>query len=214
MRGERTKKRPRSRDEQKQASRAALVDAALELFLKEGIDGPSLDAICERAGYTRGAFYVHFATRDDILVAAMEKVGADYLASVFRDLGGVAEADAGKRFRLTVARFLASVERGDYPLMPGGGRAPRVKPHQLLDACARSPVVRERYASLVDAAIATVAQLVEADQREGGLRKDVDARAVSSLALALIIGAQTMTELGIGLDATRLAKTVEKMLKS
>lgn len=198
----------------RQASREALVDAALELFVKEGIDGPSLDAICERAGYTRGAFYVHFASRDDILVAAMQKLGAQYLGAVF-DLKDAIAAGGGKRFRHAVARFLESVERGDYPLMPGGAgkRAPLVRPHQLLDACARSPVVREQYAGLVEAAITTVAAIVGDDQREGGLREDVDGRSVASLALAIVIGAQTMAELGIGLDAGRLAKTVEKMLR-
>ena len=48
------------RDAAKKETRSALIRAALKLFHEEGFDGPSLDAICARAGYTRGAFYVHF----------------------------------------------------------------------------------------------------------------------------------------------------------
>jgi AcrR family transcriptional regulator len=47
----------------KQGSREALVRAAEDLFIAHGFDEPSLSAICERAGYTRGVFYVHFKTR-------------------------------------------------------------------------------------------------------------------------------------------------------
>ncbi len=58
-----TSKKPVSRDETKQRTRDALIQAGLELFTEQGLDVPSLDAICDRAGFTRGAFYVHFADR-------------------------------------------------------------------------------------------------------------------------------------------------------
>ena len=47
----------------------------MALFAKHGLDGPSLDDICAHAGFTRGAFYVHFEDRDDFLVAVMDRVG-------------------------------------------------------------------------------------------------------------------------------------------
>jgi AcrR family transcriptional regulator len=195
----------------KQESREALVRAALELFAEEGLDGPSLDAICDRAGYSRGAFYVHFASRDELLVAVMEKVGDDYLASLFGGLSDAAHARRGRRLSTAIERFLATVANGAYPLMASAGR-PQVRPHQLLDACARSPVVRQRYAALVGGAIDTVAHLVGHDQDERGVRDDVEPEPVASLALALVIGAQTMAEIGVPLDASRVAETVERML--
>src|SRR4051812_40727719 len=67
---------PRTREETKQRTREALVEAGIALFAEQGLDGPSLDAICERAGFTRGAFYVHFRDRDELLQAVMERVGA------------------------------------------------------------------------------------------------------------------------------------------
>ena len=211
---------PVSRDDTKQQTRAALVQAALELFAEQGLDVPSLDAICDRAGFTRGAFYVHFKTREDILIAVMEQVGAVFLASVFEGLGadGPATRSASpppqrKRLHHAVKRFVEAVSSGAYPLISSSGRGPLVRPHQLLDACARSPVVRERYRELVQMSVSVVSGLVHADQQDGDVRTDVAPDAVASMALALIIGAQTMADVGLTLDAAVLGHTIEKLLK-
>jgi AcrR family transcriptional regulator len=201
------------------------VQAALELFAEQGLDVPSLDAICDRAGYTRGAFYVHFKTREDILVAVMDQLGETFLASVFQELaGGMSSAPAeakasprgkaarARRLHHAVRRFVEAVGSGAYPLMASGGRGPLVRPHQLLDACARSAVVRARYRELVQLSVGAVANLVSADQDEGEVRRDVDAQTVASMALALVIGAQTMSDLGLVLEPSALADAIERML--
>ncbi|MBX3188068.1 MAG: TetR/AcrR family transcriptional regulator [Labilithrix sp.] len=204
------KKAPVSREATKRETREALVAAALSLFAEQGLDVPSLDAICDRAGYTRGAFYVHFKTREDILVAVMDHVGESFLASMFATAGAI--PTGGKRFHFAVERFAQAVASGAYPLMSTSSKGPLVRPHQLLDACARSPAVRERYRHLVELSVASVAQLVAADQHDGDLRPDVDASSVASMALALIIGAQTMSELGLPLDPGRIGAAVERLL--
>jgi AcrR family transcriptional regulator len=48
----------------KPETREALITAGMELFAKHGLDKPRLDDICEHAGFTRGAFYVHFEDRE------------------------------------------------------------------------------------------------------------------------------------------------------
>ena len=60
---------PKSRDLAKQETREALIQAGMDAFSEEGVDLPSLDAICARAGFTRGAFYVHFKDREDFFAA-------------------------------------------------------------------------------------------------------------------------------------------------
>jgi AcrR family transcriptional regulator len=200
-----------NRDDAKQHTRAALVTAALELFAEQGLDVPSLDAICDRAGYTRGAFYVHFKTREDILVAVMDQVGESFLASVFANMPDLS-GSGGHRLHQASQRFVDSVASGSYPLMATGGKGPLVRPHQLLDACARSPIVRERYRDLVGLSVSAVAGLVKADQDDGTVRSDVEPETVATMALALIIGAQTMNDVGLALDPARLASAIEHLL--
>ncbi|QIK82305.1 TetR/AcrR family transcriptional regulator [Sanguibacter sp. HDW7] len=48
-------------------TREKLLDAALSLFAEAGIATTSIEAICERAGFTRGAFYSNFADKAELL---------------------------------------------------------------------------------------------------------------------------------------------------
>ncbi|GAA3615290.1 TetR/AcrR family transcriptional regulator [Nonomuraea rosea] len=56
----------RSQQERTRATTGALVAAARELFISDGFSATSLDAICARAGVTRGAFYHHFSNKEQI----------------------------------------------------------------------------------------------------------------------------------------------------
>jgi AcrR family transcriptional regulator len=181
-----------------------LIDAGVALFAEQGLDAPSLDAICERAGFTRGAFYVHFADRDAFLDAVMERLGASFLDAV---LGVADDVDAG--LAGTASRFMGAVVKGDYPLMREGG----VRPHQLLDACARSPAIRARYVALATDSVARLAKIVRADQKKGVLRDDVDAKTVATILLAAIIGVQTMNDLEMTVDLPRTSLSILRLLK-
>jgi AcrR family transcriptional regulator len=194
----------------KAESRAALLRAGIELMGLAGLDGPSLDAICAHAGYTRGAFYVHFADRDEFLVAVMDEVGERFLDQVLAPEGAARAGGEDDDLMAPVKRFLQAVAKGDYPLMGEGG----VRPHQLLDACARSPRIRERYVALVEDAIRRTAKSVRASQKAGALREDVAATDFARLLLAGIIGAQTMAELGVPVDLGRLARALFTLVRA
>ncbi len=60
-------------------TRAALLDAAAELFVERGLQGTSVEAIAERAGYTRGAFYSNFSTKEEVFTELLQdRVYAGY----------------------------------------------------------------------------------------------------------------------------------------
>jgi AcrR family transcriptional regulator len=56
------------------ATRAALVSAARELFGEQGYVDTSNDEIVARAGVTKGALYHHFSGKEDIFRAVFEQV--------------------------------------------------------------------------------------------------------------------------------------------
>lgn len=56
-------------------TRARLLDAAATVFAEVGLDGASVEDICERAGFTRGAFYSNFDSKDELFLMLAGRVG-------------------------------------------------------------------------------------------------------------------------------------------
>ncbi|WP_328524993.1 TetR/AcrR family transcriptional regulator [Kribbella sp. NBC_00359] len=54
------------------ATRARLLDGALEVLAERGFHGASVEDICDRAGFTRGAFYSNFASKDELVIALFQ----------------------------------------------------------------------------------------------------------------------------------------------
>lgn len=49
-------------------ARMDIVNAAIELFEKKGYESTSVQDVVERAGLTKGAFYHHFESKDELLL--------------------------------------------------------------------------------------------------------------------------------------------------
>ncbi len=68
------------RSPRREATRQRILDAAREVFAERGVIGGSVEDICERAGFTRGAFYSNFNDKDDVLDALVEREHTSLLA--------------------------------------------------------------------------------------------------------------------------------------
>src|SRR5215475_11085022 len=157
-------RRPRSRDLAKQQTREALLDAGLAQFAAQGLDTPSLDAICAAAGFTRGAFYVHFRDREDFVVAVMERVLGAFMDAVI-----IATGDQAHDLERTVTRFADALEAVKTPAARARRKTPGplaggVQLYRLLEACARSSTIRDRLVGLVQQALGRLAQAAAAGQ--------------------------------------------------
>jgi AcrR family transcriptional regulator len=71
-----------------------LLDAALETFAEIGFAAASVEDICRRGGFTRGAFYSSFRTKDELFGALFARETARNLARAEQQLAGIEqEAD-------------------------------------------------------------------------------------------------------------------------
>ncbi|WP_025346840.1 TetR/AcrR family transcriptional regulator [Nocardia nova] len=93
-------------------TRQRLLDAAFEAFAEEGFGRCTVEQICERAGFTRGAFYSNFTSLEELFLDMWEARSAEML----RELTGVLESDgdvAVGDLRTGVERVLRAVPLDD-----------------------------------------------------------------------------------------------------
>lgn len=69
-------------ERRRRQNRAALIDAAIEIFQRKGVRGTRLEEVCERADVSQRTFFNHFATREH-LYEAIGRQRAHQLASLF-----------------------------------------------------------------------------------------------------------------------------------
>jgi len=62
-----------TRAQRKEQTRDALVDSAYRLFTQQGFHGTSLDQVAAEAGFTKGAVYSNFASKEDLFFAVYER---------------------------------------------------------------------------------------------------------------------------------------------
>lgn len=81
----------RARDPE--ATRAAILDAALTLLSQDGPEAVSLSAVAVRAGVNRGTAYQHFETRENLVAATLVMVSEKMFHAVFGDPNLIGERD-------------------------------------------------------------------------------------------------------------------------
>jgi AcrR family transcriptional regulator len=86
-----------TRTERSEETRAALLRSASRLICRLGMHGASIDRIAADAGYTKGAFYVHFASKEDLFLVMLEEHFAAELERLDAILTGAAEPVAEAR---------------------------------------------------------------------------------------------------------------------
>jgi AcrR family transcriptional regulator len=137
------------RVEQGQATRAALIDVATELFATNGYEATAIPALLQVAGVSRGALYHHFESKEALFEAVLKAVEARVMARVTRSAR--AANDPLDALRRSSAAYLAMC------------REPAVRQISLLDAPSvigwqRWREIDEQHAfGLVKASIAAIA---------------------------------------------------------
>jgi TetR/AcrR family transcriptional repressor of nem operon len=93
--------------EHKQATRRRIIETAGRRFKREGIDAAGVAILMADAGLTNGAFYGHFASKEDLVVATV----ADQLRDQCERLGALAPGRAG--LEEYVRAYLSVAHRDD-----------------------------------------------------------------------------------------------------
>jgi AcrR family transcriptional regulator len=172
-----TKRRAPTRAERRAQTREQLVDAADRLFRRDGFHATAVDAVADEAGYTKGAVYSNFASKEELFFAVYERRVADRVAELDR----LAEAAPSARAALTEAVESAGRRSED------GWMAVFFEfwAHVL-----RHPEHRERFAALHRRGLAPFVRAVEEFAREQDVEPPLPPALLATAHLALGNGLQ------------------------
>jgi AcrR family transcriptional regulator len=84
---------PLTPDKRRELTRAHLLDAAAQVFAREGFHGASIDAIAAAAGFTKGAVYSNFKNKEDLFIALLEQRVERQVEAVREAMGGADYSD-------------------------------------------------------------------------------------------------------------------------
>ncbi|MET8509509.1 helix-turn-helix domain-containing protein [Streptomyces sp. NPDC004787] len=165
---------PRGVTRRRPHTRAALLRAALETFAEHGFHAASIEQICERAGFTRGAYYSNFAGKDELFLALFD--------------------EHGERIVRRLAERIDALAPEDYTLERLAALASRVEPDErdwyLVSTEFTLHAIRDRRAARALAAHdarlrAEIARGIELVVRRSGRELTVDADRFARLVIAL-----------------------------
>ncbi|MFG3262723.1 MULTISPECIES: TetR/AcrR family transcriptional regulator [Streptomyces] len=92
----------------KQVTRQRIIEAAGHRFKQDGIDGSGISTLMSDAGLTNGAFYAHFASKDDLVAGVV----AEELRAQVARCGTFQPGRAGLE---DLVRAYLSAEHRDHP---------------------------------------------------------------------------------------------------
>jgi AcrR family transcriptional regulator len=78
------------RMEQRQITRTRLIDASIQVFAERGFSRATVDDIVVAAGTTRSTFYLHFASKADVLPEMLER-SATHFRKMYDGLGTIVQ---------------------------------------------------------------------------------------------------------------------------
>jgi AcrR family transcriptional regulator len=138
-------------------TRDKLFEAAARVFEEQGIGSASIEVIAAAAGFTRGAFYSNFRSKDELIIAMLE----DHVAqSVRRNLDLLAQ-------HANLDDFIAALKAMDRSRLDPLGRSPLLHMEMILYV-ARAEKRRPELAKRLRARRKLIADVVQATLKNNG----------------------------------------------
>jgi AcrR family transcriptional regulator len=149
-----------TRERRLERTRSLLLDAAEEVFAEKGFTPASLDDIAHTAGYTKGAIYKHFATKEDLFLAVSDRYWRRYFDNF---------AEVMSSARQIGARELDEIAKRWRQLSRDRGAEHAALGHEFTLYLLRNPEARERVAAKRSEVVEALADfIVKGIGRMGG----------------------------------------------
>lgn len=191
---------PRASTRSRENTRARLLDAAAEVFAEVGLDAASVEAVCERAGFTRGAFYSNFDSKDQLFLELSARVSGERVDAV---KARVAELDAAEALAFDPADAFAIVEQ--ILDISGDDRLGVLLMSEIRNHALRTPALAAAYLAQEEEMIGGVTQIIADIARAKTLSFRVEPPEAARLLITVWEGAAVRAAMA-GLDYEEMCR--------
>ncbi|MFC5183207.1 TetR/AcrR family transcriptional regulator [Actinomadura harenae] len=191
-----------TRAERQARTRELLVATARRLFLRDGYHATTLDRVAEAAGFSKGAVYSNFATKDELCQTVIDEVRAEQVGAVVEAIGG----EGSPADRLAVFDAWAERTIGD----PGWTL---LEAEFAIHATRRDPALRARVAEGGRHWVRALAGLVEEEARRRGTVLPLPPEELAEALLSLGIGLGLRRAVDPGLSPHALTDVIRLVLQ-
>lgn len=171
---------PQSSATKGERTRAAILDAALRLVSKSGLEGLTIGSLADATGMSKSGLFAHFGSREDLLLAVLNHGQQEFIEVVLNP--ALKKPRGLPRLRAMFVNWLDWTESAD---LPGG--CPMIGGATEFDD--KPGPVRDLLASGQRAWIDTLQRAVRQAREEGQLRADADPEQVAfeTFGIALVV---------------------------
>lgn len=193
--------RPTKHQPERGDARTRLLEAARDIIRTKGFAATTVDDLCTAAGVTKGAFFHHFKSKDDLGVAAADD-WADFTGALFADAPYHQHPDPLDRVLAYIA-FRRTLLRGGLPEFTC------LVGTMLQEVYETSPPIRDACARCITNHAATLIADIAAAIRDRNMNPDWTAESLALHTQAVIQGAFILAKAGG--DPTRARESIDHL---
>ncbi|WP_084822020.1 TetR/AcrR family transcriptional regulator [Bacillus sp. SA1-12] len=154
-----------------------LMQSGIELFSKQGFSRTSINQLVKHAGYSKGAFYAHFSSKEEFMLKLI-KEGIDFFFEDLKEALNGKDRDLLNKFTEHAMRLVnESYVKGSSPM--------------LLQGCMISnefPKIKERLVLQMEEWRSFLTHFFQEMKDEGIVGSPLDARTLATTGMALFNG--------------------------
>jgi len=191
-----------TRQESQARTRAQLLDAGEEEFLDKGYHAASIELIARSAGYTTGAVYSNFASKDELALAVVEQKISRLIVAIQKQLASAAPTISA---RLGAIETLLDTMLGEEDWI--------VLLAEFVLATRHRPAMREQLVDRLDIGRQLLAGVLKEQHDQVGISLSMEPERLAGALVGLAIGLAVMRLADPGIDAATFTHSATLMLR-
>jgi AcrR family transcriptional regulator len=168
------------KEHQSEKSRAAILNAAMELISRHGFNGTTVDKVATEAGLSKGSIFWHFASKENLFLAVIETIRTGLLHGIMK--GQDEGLSARQRLELLLDNYAGLIQTDcsrciDLTVL-------------IIEMVETTPDLAERLREFFDELAEMLTSMLEEGTKSGEIEKSLDSQMT---AYAIVGNLQGMT---------------------